>query len=124
MITRVKHFFSPHRITLSARMTILGAYTPKSENLSLTLYAANYGDKKRYRAKHVLSKVEGTPSTQRKTLTYFSEPWRPLRLCARHVFPTSSSSPNFKYLWLDFGFSILDFRSENLEVGSRISYVE
>jgi hypothetical protein len=40
----------------------------------------------RSRAKHVLSNVEGTPSTQRKTFINFSEPWRPLRLCARHSF--------------------------------------
>ena len=65
--------------------------------------------KKIYRAKHVLSpsarlrinSVEGKPNTQSKTFTYFSEPWRPLRLCARHVFPISSSSQNSKYLWLD-----------------------
>jgi hypothetical protein len=49
--------------------------------------------RKIYRAK--------TPSTPRKIITYFSEPWRPLRLCARHVFPISSSSEHFKYLWLD-----------------------
>jgi hypothetical protein len=30
-------------------MSLLDSYTPKSENLSLTLYAANHGDKKRYR---------------------------------------------------------------------------
>src|SRR3972149_5211735 len=52
------------------------------------------GSRKFYRAK--------TPSTQRKIITYFSEPWRPLRLCARHVFPISSSSEHFKYLWLGF----------------------
>jgi PleD family two-component response regulator len=51
--------------------------------------------RKIYRAK--------TPSTQRKIITYFSEPWRPLRLCARRVFPISISSENFKYLWLDLG---------------------
>jgi hypothetical protein len=39
----------------STHMSLLDSYTPKSENLSLTLYAANHGDKKRYRAK--------TPST-------------------------------------------------------------
>jgi hypothetical protein len=50
--------------------------------------------RKIYRAK--------TPSTQRKIITYFSEPWRPLRLCARRVFPISISSENFKYLWLVF----------------------
>ena len=34
-------------------MTILDCYTSKAENLSLTLYAANHGDKKRYpNAKH------------------------------------------------------------------------
>jgi len=70
--------------------------------------------RKIYRAK--------TPSTQRKILCHFDRreksfldfshplgmtalgpsPWRPLRLCARHVFPISSSSEHFKYLWLDF----------------------
>jgi hypothetical protein len=60
---------------------LLNSSTPKSENLSLTVYAANPGDKKRYRAK--------TPSTQRKILNYFSEPWRPLRLCARRCFSIS-----------------------------------
>jgi hypothetical protein len=70
--------------------------------------------KKICRAKHVLSRVEGTPGTQRKNLAYFSEPWRHLpfdlpqgggfiepRLCARHDFPFFSSSEHFKYLWLD-----------------------
>ena len=39
--------------------------------------AQHTSGKKIYRAKHVLSsKVEGTPSTQSKTFTYFSEPWR------------------------------------------------
>jgi hypothetical protein len=62
--------------------------------------------KKIYRAKHVLSKVEGTPSTQRKIPCHFDRreksfldpshslgmtalgpsPWRPLRLCVRRVF--------------------------------------
>ena len=78
----------------------------------------------------VLSDAEGTPSTQRKTRCHFDpfgqaqgrlreksfldpshplgmtglglSPWRPLRLCARHVFPISSSSEHFKYFWLAF----------------------
>jgi hypothetical protein len=40
--------------------------------------------RKIYRAKHVLSKIEGTRSMRRKIVTYFSDPWRPLRLCARY----------------------------------------
>jgi len=50
-----------------------------------------------------------TPSTQSKALTYFSEPWCPLRLCARHRLPILSCEI-FKYVWLDFGFAIVDSR--------------
>src|SRR6266852_5141680 len=86
----------------------LDSYIPKSENLSLTFNAANRGDKKRCRAK--------TPSTQRKTLCHFDQreksfldlshslgmtalgpsPWRPLRLCARHVFSDFFFIPKFQ----------------------------
>src|SRR5712692_9601959 len=92
----------------------LDSYIPKSENLSLTFNAANRGDKKRCRAK--------TPSTQRKTLCHFDQREKSfldlshslgMTALARHLgalcafardtcFPTSSSSQNFKYLWLGF----------------------
>jgi len=105
MLARFAAYVWTRLVRIRGNCLILDSYTPKSENSSLTLYAANHGDKKRYRVE--------TPSTQRKTLIYFSEPWRPLRLCARHVFPTSSSSPKFQ-----ISLARLDFRSENLEVGS------
>ena len=88
MLARFAAYVWTRLVRIRGNCLILDSYTPKSENSSLTLYAANHGDKKRYRVE--------TPSTQRKTLIYFSEPWRPLRLCARHVFPTSSSSPKFQ----------------------------
>jgi len=45
---------------------------------SYRLNVQQYNFNKNVRAK--------TPRPQRKTLTYFDEPWRPLRLCARQVF--------------------------------------
>jgi len=81
-------------LTTEALGRLGDSYTPKSENWSLTFYAPNHSDKTSYHAK--------TPSTQRRIITYFSEPWRLLRRCARHVFPISSSSENFEYLWLGF----------------------
>jgi hypothetical protein len=42
----------------------------------------------------VVDKKVLAPSTQRKTLAYSSEPWRPLRLCARYVFSDLFFIPN------------------------------
>jgi hypothetical protein len=51
--------------------------------------------KKLYRAKHVLSNAEGTPSTQRKTFTYFSKPWR-LCVFARDTFSDFFFIPKYQ----------------------------
>src|SRR6266498_1865224 len=41
-------------------------------------------------------------------ITYFSEPWRLCVFARDTFFLIFSLSQNFKYLWLDFGFGILD----------------
>jgi hypothetical protein len=38
----------------------------------------------------------------KKEFVYFSEPWRPLRLCASHRFSDLLFIQNVKYLWLVF----------------------
>ena len=105
------------------RATITNTILFRFEFLDTYLGTVEQNDSRKiYRAKHALSRVEGTPRTQRKILCHFDRreksfldpshplgmtalgplPWRPLRLCARHVFPISSSSEHFKYLWLAF----------------------
>jgi hypothetical protein len=47
--------------------------------------------KKSSRAKHVLSKIEGTPRGQRKNILLSLRTWRALRLGASHLFFDSAS---------------------------------
>ena len=103
MIARVKRFFSPHRITLSARMTILDCYTSKAENLSLTLYAANHADK------NVIPPKRQARKERPYLFLQTSATFAPLR---ETRFSTSSSSPKVQ---ISLALPILDFRSENLE---------
>src|SRR6266540_5926671 len=52
-------------------------------------------------------------------ITYFSEPWRLCVFARDTFFLIFSLSQNFKYLWLDFGFGILDCSDLILNFGFR-----
>jgi hypothetical protein len=102
MLARFAAYVWTRLVRIRGNCLILDSYTPKSENLSLTFILPTMVTKNVIAPRH--------QSRIRKTLIYFSEPWRPLpfdsaaqggefiesRLCARHVFPTSSSSPKFQ----------------------------
>ena len=97
MLARFAAYVWTRLVRIRGNCLISDSYTPKSENLSLTLYAANHGDKKRLsRQAHVLSLPKGHQARKERPL-FISPNLRDLCAFARDTFfPTSSSSPKFQ----------------------------